>query len=94
MMDRNLLFVPVLAQGGHFQAPLDAPYVLLKPAETNAIRGRFQVGSTEFVVVLVGKDGGEKFRTTKPVSVLKLDDIVDAMPMGREEKAARHANSQ
>ncbi len=91
MMDRNLLYVPVLAQGGHFQAPLDAPYVLLKPSEMNAIRSRFQVGPTEFVVMLVGKDGGEKFRTRKAISVLKLDEIVDAMPMASREKAARSA---
>lgn len=93
MMDRNLLYVPVLAQGGHFQAPLDAPYVLLKPSEMNAIRSRFQVGPTEFVVMLVGKDGGEKFRTRKAISVLKLDEIVDAMPMASREKAARSQNS-
>jgi len=94
MMDRNLLYVPVLAQSGHFEAPLDAPYVLLKPAEMNALRARFQIGQSEFAVVLVGKDGSEKFRTKKAISVLKLDEIVDAMPMGRQEKAGRSANSQ
>jgi len=93
MMDRNLLYVPVLAQSGHFDAPLDAPYVILKQSEMNAIRARFQIHPAEFVVVLVGKDGGEKFRTKKAISVLKLDEIVDAMPMGRDEKAARSANS-
>jgi hypothetical protein len=94
MMDRNLLYVPVLAQSGHFEAPLDAPYAVLKQSELNAIRTRFQVGPSEFVVVLVGKDGGEKFRTKRAISVLKLDEIVDAMPMGRQEKAARSANNR
>lgn len=94
MMDRNLLYVPVLGQSAHFGAPLDAPYVLLKPAEVNAVRARFQIAAPDFVVVLLGKDGGEKFRTKKPISVLKLDDIVDAMPMGRQEKSTRSAKSQ
>jgi hypothetical protein len=94
MMDRNLLYVPVLAQSSHFEAPLDAPYVLLKQSEMNAIRAQFQVGASEFAVALVGKDGGEKFRSKKPISVLKLDALVDAMPMGREEKSARPSASQ
>jgi hypothetical protein len=96
MMDRNLLYVPVLADGGrsHFNPPLDAPYVLLDPTEMSSIRSRFKVSPSEFAVVLVGKDGGEKFRSTKPVSVLKLDALVDAMPMGAEEKAARAARNQ
>lgn len=94
MMDRNVLYTPVLLQRGHFNAPLDAPYVLLKQSELDAIRARFQIKPSEFVVVLIGKDGGEKFRTNKPISVLKLDDIVDAMPMGRQEKAARSSQAK
>jgi hypothetical protein len=94
MMDRNLLYVPVLARGGHFESPLDAPYVVLKQAEMNAIRSRFLIGPSEFVVVLVGKDGGEKFRTKKAIAVLKLDEIVDAMPMGHQEKSVRTANTE
>jgi Domain of unknown function (DUF4174) len=94
MMDRNLLYVPVLAQSAQFQRPLDAPYVELKQSEMNAIRARFGVSPPDFVVVLVGKDGGEKFRTKKPISVLRLDSLVDAMPMGQQEKSARPAKSQ
>jgi hypothetical protein len=94
MMDRNLLYVPVLVRSPGFSRPLDAPYVLLKQAEMNAIRARFKVDSAEFVMVLVGRDGGEKFRFKKPVSVLKLDELVDAMPMGAQEKGARSAKPQ
>lgn len=94
MMDRNLLYVPVLARSTHFEAPLDAPYVELRQSEMHAVRARFQVAPSEFTVVLVGKDGGEKFRSTRPLSVLRLDALVDAMPMGREEKKARSAQSQ
>jgi hypothetical protein len=93
MMDRNLLYVPILAQPAHFQQPLDAPYVVPEAAELKTMRERFHVDPADFVVVLVGKDGGEKFRSHKPVSVLKLDELVDAMPMGRQEKAVRSAES-
>ncbi len=94
MMDRNLLYVPVLAQSARLERPLDAPYVELKQSEMNAIRARFAVTPPEFLVVLVGKDGGEKFRAKKPISVLKLDGLVDAMPMGQQEKSARPAKSR
>ena len=93
MMDRDLLYVPVLGQSAHFEKPLDAPYVVPGAAELKLMRERFHIDQSEFVVVLVGKDGGEKFRSLKPVSVLKLDALVDAMPMGRQEKAARPAQT-
>lgn len=35
----------------------------------------------KFTIVLVGKDGGEKFRSEKVVTLQKLYDIIDAMPM-------------
>jgi hypothetical protein len=94
MMDRNLLYVPVLEQPKQFQQPLDAPYVVLKQAELNTLRARFQVDPSEFTIILVGKDGGEKFRSHKPISVLKLDALVDSMPMGQQEKAARDRKSR
>lgn len=48
-------------------------------------RRRFHVGSGEFAVVLVGKDGGEKLRSEKPITFERLRDVIDAMPMRREE---------
>jgi hypothetical protein len=39
--------------------------------------------------VLVGKDGGEKFRSTEPVLAEKLFDLIVAMPMRRREVRAR-----
>jgi hypothetical protein len=88
MMDRNLLYVPLLVKSAHLEPPLDAPYVLLKQQENQAIRQRFHIAPSEFAVLLIGKDGGEKFRSSKPLSVLRLDEIVDAMPMRQQEKEA------
>jgi hypothetical protein len=55
MMDRNLLYVPVLGHSAHFGTPLDASYMLLKPSEMNAIRERVQIGASDFVVGCLGK---------------------------------------
>jgi hypothetical protein len=44
---------------------------------------RFQVDARTFTVVLIGKDGGEKFRQTSLLEPEKLFQIVDSMPMRR-----------
>jgi hypothetical protein len=38
-----------------------------------------------FAIILTGKDGGDKFRSTKSVTLQKLYSIIDAMPMRIEE---------
>lgn len=54
-----------------------------------AARRQFEVDDGTFAAVLVGKDGGEKFRSTKPVLPENLFDLIDAMPMRRREVRAR-----
>ena len=38
-----------------------------------------------FTVILVGKDGGDKMRTSKPIVLQKLYSTIDAMPMRKSE---------
>lgn len=38
-----------------------------------------------FTVILIGKDGGEKLRSHQPVSLTKLFDVIDNMPMRQQE---------
>lgn len=52
-------------------------------------RRRFGVAPGEFAVILLGKDGGSKLRSSKPISMQKLDDTIDAMPMRRDEMKSR-----
>jgi hypothetical protein len=42
-----------------------------------------------FTIILVGKDGGDKLRSTKPLSLQKLYSIIDAMPMRKSEMKRR-----
>ena len=42
-----------------------------------------------FTVTLTGKDGGEKYRSTQPVTLKKLYGTIDAMPMRKEEVKQR-----
>ncbi len=62
----------------------------LTAEDAMAARRRFDIGPDQFVVLLIGKDGGEKMRSTKPLSFEKLRDTIDAMPM-RKDEMERHA---
>lgn len=37
------------------------------------------------MVILIGKDGGAKLRSEKPLSMAKLQETIDAMPMRQDE---------
>jgi hypothetical protein len=93
MMDRDVLLVPVLVGGaGGFVAPLDAPYVVLGAAEMADVRRRFGVAAGSFRVVLLGKDGGVKLRSSEPLAVDRLDSLIDGMPMRRLEMQRGHTH--
>jgi hypothetical protein len=51
----------------------------------SALRVRFGVPVDQFRVVLVGKDGGVKLSSLKPVSASQIFALIDAMPMRRDE---------
>jgi len=46
---------------------------------------QFGIGKNEFTVILIGKDGSEKLRTTDLLPVRKLFSVIDAMPMRQRE---------
>ena len=48
-----------------------------------ALRRRFRLPADRFVAILIGKDGGEKMRSTQPIAAEMLADTIDAMPMRR-----------
>ncbi len=54
-----------------------------------ALRKRYGVPAEDFRVLLVGKDGGIKFRSTEPLTAARVFATVDAMPMRRDEMGRR-----
>jgi hypothetical protein len=57
------------------------------PRETAAqLRARYAQGPG-FTVVLVGKDGGAKLSSARPIDPKRLMDTIDAMPMRQREMA-------
>ena len=77
--------------------PIALPYnnpsptaALLSPADSEAARRRFHVAPGDFTVILLGKDGGSKLRSSKPLSMERLNETIDAMPMRQDEVRSRH----
>lgn len=89
LRDRQMLVLEVLPAGGRIDPPpgIDGPErnEPLREGEAGALRKRFRVTADDFVMVLVGKDGGEKHRYTDPDEIdLSFRDI-DRMPMRQRE---------
>ncbi len=88
MKERDLVLVANLIHAGartdaDTMRTLPAPYLMDR--EQLVSRHRFRVEQGDFAVVLLGKDGGEKLRSHAPIAMLKLDEMIDAMP-GRQEE--------
>ena len=59
--------------------------------KSNLLNEKYAVKAGIFTVLLIGKDGSEKFRTNKLLLPLKLFALVDAMPMRQAEmKKSKH----
>lgn len=49
------------------------------------LRSDFNISSSDFVVLLIGKDGNEKYRSDEFISSKKLFNEIDSMPMRKIE---------
>ena len=92
MMDRFVLLLPIAPKSASYKPPLDTPYVLLNQKELTAIRSQFQVPENQFTVLLLGEDGGIKLRSTAPITISRLNSLIDAMPDRKLEMQRPHAN--
>lgn len=59
------------------------------PGEEGAeLRRRYNAAADQFRAVLIGKDGGAKLASADPLTARRLKDVIDAMPMRRNEAGA------
>ena len=72
--ERQLVTLPVFADA---KKPAGDP--------PGALARKFSVDPKMFVVILVGKDGRDAYRSVKPVPASALYATIDAMPMRRAE---------
>ena len=88
LAERDLVLLPILSNAGppagaNTLRDLHAPD--LSPQEQLTLRHRFHIAPNDFAVLLLGKDGGEKLRSTTPLTIEKLNTTIDAMPMRKDE---------
>lgn len=58
------------------------------------LRAVFRPGDPRFEMILIGKDGGVKARSADPGDLDRFFDLIDGMPMRRQEMAARAAGCE
>ncbi|WP_232312774.1 DUF4174 domain-containing protein [Enterovibrio coralii] len=62
---------------------------LFSSNEISTLLEKFGIPSNEHIAVLIGKDGTEKFRWETEVNINELVDVIDEMPMRKQEIAQR-----
>jgi hypothetical protein len=86
LKSRNLLYVPIVPEGHNQPIPgSKVPTARLSEDELAAMRHRFKVEPADFVVILIGKDGGEKLSSKTPVPADQLERLIDSMPTRKSE---------
>jgi len=69
----------------------DLTITTITPSNNKAIYSKWMNNNKGFRLILIGKDGGEKFTSDTPVSCQQLYAIIDAMPMRQQEiKSGKH----
>jgi len=91
MMDRFVLYTPIVPDGRQVTTPADAPYTILDAKAMAAVRAQFHV-ATGFAVLLLDEDGSVMLRTAVPVSTDRLNALIDKTPLRQTEMLRPHAN--
>ena len=86
MRSRKLLYVPIVPEGHNQPIPTTrVPTARLSEDELAAVHHRFKVEPGDFLVILIGEDGGQKLDSKTPVTMDQLDHLIDSMPMRQKE---------
>jgi hypothetical protein len=92
LMSRDLVLIPLVQQPG----PANLSPVLrnMRPPLVQAdeqitFRKRFHISPNDFVMILIGKDGTEKLRSSTTITAARLNKTIDAMPGRQDEMRQR-----
>ena len=78
--DRDLVIFSVLLQG-----PSQMNTTAIDSQKADSIRDRFAVPPNAFRLILIGKDGGIKLKRNDQVDLAEVFELIDSMPMRRNE---------
>ena len=62
---------------------------MLTVAEVDEISSFYGLDQNSFSVLLIGKDGGEKYRTSEIPDLAEMFALIDTMPMRRAEASGQ-----
>ena len=79
----------ILAEDAAGLAERDIRIIQLISGNGAKLRDKLGLPPERFTVVLLGKDGGEKIREERPVTLDSLYGLIDAMPMRKQEMKER-----
>jgi hypothetical protein len=84
VVDRDLIVFEIFVKGESRigKSPIANPMA-------ESLRSKFDVKPEDFAVLLIGKDGGEKLRSTEHIHVEEIFSLIDAMPMRQSEMRER-----
>ncbi|MEM6430119.1 MAG: DUF4174 domain-containing protein [Deinococcota bacterium] len=91
LLDRDMLVFHVFGAGESWlEQPAESPQSTstqgaLTANQSGQLRAQFSVSEDDFVLVLIGKDGGVKRHETAPTSLVDIFTQVDSMPMRQRE---------
>jgi hypothetical protein len=78
--DRDLVIFSILLQGlSHMNT------TAIDREEADSIRDQFMIPPQEFSLILIGKDGGIKFKRNDQIDLAEVFELIDSMPMRRNE---------
>jgi len=80
VLERDLMILEILEHGES-----RVGNQILSGKSVQAILKRLGVQRGSFQILLIGKDGGVKLRSSEPVSVKDIFGLIDSMPMRRQE---------
>ncbi len=80
MQDRDLLVYQVFSNAGKRPDGEEMPTQQVKDW-----RKQWKIDATDFVLILIGKDGGTKLKKEKLTPIDQIFDLIDSMPMRQAE---------
>ena len=92
MMDRFVLYAPIVPDGHNVSTPADSPYTILSSDQMKELRTKFHVASGEFAILLLDEDGSVLLRSKAPVDAERLNVLIDKTSLRQAEAKRPHAN--
>lgn len=92
MMDRFVLFTPIVPDGRQVSTPADSPYTILSAEDMKDVRAKFHIPASQFAVMLLDEDGSVKLRGAGPLAADRLNAAIDKTPRRQAEAQRPHAN--